>query len=163
MGEKPSLLKPEQVQSKLDQPTQTLIEENPWLVTKLLCLRGMKPYFHEPALNSRTGQTPGQIRALLKQQELCRSIQAIEASLVSSLETNDDKDQLAAAALVWRSGYPPTARDFSPDDWVILNTLRDQSQLVSLAYDFVPRYVEDQAGYLSGDLHTFPSAIYGAD
>ncbi|MCA9331064.1 hypothetical protein KC957_03370 [Candidatus Saccharibacteria bacterium] len=131
--------------AELDETTRAFVDSQPLLVTKLLCVDGLRGY-----VQGASGVMP---EGLTQQQRALREgwfttqamVEQVEAAVVVRIAGTEEEQRVAHAAFQWRNGFPPHATDFSAADHAALAT-HSESPFVQLVQPLVPVSTAEVSG-----------------
>jgi hypothetical protein len=140
--------KPHQT-AELDPVVTGLIETEPNLVAKLLCIDGLRGYVSGSAATDMTGLTPDQRAKRDEWRANQQEIRAVEYALIEQLQAHEDGRRIMANAAFWRDGFPPHAQDFSDAERAIVHEYAGLGGFLGLAAEHLPTNVADTTGVTS--------------
>lgn len=121
----------------LDETTRVLVETQPMLVTKLLCVDGLRSYVRGTSGVMPEGLTPEQ-RSLREGWLVTQAmVEQVETAVVERVTGADEEQLVTHAASLWRNGFPPHAADFTEADHATL-AMHSESPFVQLVQPLVP-------------------------
>ncbi len=124
---------PEQATVALD----TLVENETWLLARLLMLNGLKNYFCAP-FTTPERKSRQQLSDYQEYLGRCTLVQSVATAVADRLETKPLTDDQVARLRLVHSGFAPMSSDFTEEEVHLVQMLGEHDDFFALAAENLP-------------------------